>query len=93
MQAALAPVLAAGPPEARGNTDVTDAYARARRTVFETCPRVELPLAPGQALVLHRHLLHGIAPWPADADADAPADGRAVAWFRPQLADVTAWLG
>lgn len=90
MRAALAPGLLAVPPEARADTDVTDAYTRARRSVFETCDRVELPLAPGQAVILHRHLLHGIAPWSAGAGAP---HGRAVAWFRPMLADVTAWLG
>lgn len=89
MRAALAPVLLAAPPEARAGVDVTEPYTRARRTVFDTCPRVELPLAPGQAVILHRHLLHGIAPWRASGHA---ATGRAVAWFRPLAADVTAWL-
>ena len=94
MRAALARVLEDVPPENRADADVTDAYTRARRTVFETCPRVELPLAPGQAVILHRHLLHGIAPWPEAAPSPAPApQGRAVAWFRPLMADVTLWLG
>lgn len=89
MHDALAGVLAAVPPQDRACADVTEAYTRARRTVFDTCPRVELPLAPGQAVVLHRHLLHGIAPWP---DGGGAMHGRALAWFRPLLPDVTAWL-
>ena len=90
MRDGLARVLAAMPPEAQPDTDVTEAYVRARRTVFETCRRVELPLAPGQAVLLHRHLLHGIAPWRGGVQAP---QGRAVAWFRPLLADVATWLG
>jgi len=42
-----------------------------------------LPAAPGQAYLLHRLALHGVAPW-ADG-AEASADGRMVAYFRPIL--------
>lgn len=90
MRDALVPVLADVPPTAIAQIDVTEAYTRARRTVFETCRRVELPLAPGEAVILHRHLLHGIAPWRGGVQAP---QGRAVAWFRPMLADAAAWTG
>jgi hypothetical protein len=69
-------------------TDLTGAYQTARRAAFETCRRVELPARPGEALLLHRHMLHGIAPWRAPKDPG----GRMVAYFRPELADPAAWL-
>ena len=87
---ALAAALAAVPAGVRGQTDVTDAYVAARRAAFHDCPRLEVPLKPGEALLLHRHLLHGVAPWSAKA---APDRTRAVAWFRPLLKDVSEWLG
>ena len=69
--------------------DVTDVYAAARRRVFETCRRVEVAARPGEAILLHRHALHGVAPWTAAADA-AP---RKIAYFRPLLRDgLEAWL-
>lgn len=57
--------------------DVTEAYQAARRTCFETCARVEVPARPGEAYVIHRHALHGVAPWTGGAGR------RAVAYFRP----------
>lgn len=76
-----------GPPE---DHDITDAYQAARKQVFDTCPRVELPGEPGTAVILHRHLIHGVAPWQDAATADPP--GRMVAYFRPLLPSVTDWL-
>lgn len=76
-----------GPPE---DHDVTEAYQAARREVFATCARVELPGEPGSAVILHRHLIHGVAPWQAGATADPP--GRMVAYFRPLLPSVADWL-
>ncbi|MBV2361416.1 hypothetical protein KUH32_16750 [Thalassococcus sp. CAU 1522] len=72
--------------------DVTDAYQAARRRCFESCRRVEMPALPGEAILLHRLALHGVAPW-ADG-ATAAAEGRMVAYFRPLLAGgIAAWLG
>lgn len=71
--------------------DITEVYQAARRQVFETCRRVELPGTPGEAVVLHRHLIHGVAPWAEGAEAEGP--GRMVAYFRPVMASVAAWLG
>jgi hypothetical protein len=76
-----------GPPE---DHDLTEAYQAARREVFDTCARVELPGEPGTAVILHRHLIHGVAPWRAGAMADPP--GRMVAYFRPLLPSVNDWL-
>jgi hypothetical protein len=70
-----------------GDLDVTDAYQAARREVFETCKRIPLVAKAGQALLLDRHVLHGVVAWdPAIAD-----DMRMVAYFRPQI-PVADWL-
>ena len=73
----------------QADEDVTYIYQATRRAVFESCRRVALPLAPGEAMLLDRHLLHGIGPW-TDDTATAP---RATAYFRPQLGSVSRWLG
>ena len=90
MQAALAKALAGHPPETWGEVDVTDAYQSARAEVFKTCNRLELPGRPGEAVVLHRHLIHGVAPW--GDGATAPVEGRIVAYFRPLMRSVAAWM-
>lgn len=71
-------------PEANwADTDVTEIYQATRRQVFETCRRVEITASPGQAYLVHRFALHGVAPW-ADG-ASAPPEGRMIAYFRPEL--------
>ncbi|WP_137702082.1 hypothetical protein [Marimonas lutisalis] len=77
-------------PESRWHeVDLTAAYQAARREVFETCQRVELHARPGEAYLLHRLCLHGVAPWRAGADEA----GRVVAYFRPELpGGVGKWL-
>jgi hypothetical protein len=83
--------LAGYPPDQLHDVDVTAAYQAARRTVFDTCKRLALPARPGEAIFLHRHILHGVAPW-ADT-ASARPEGRMIAYFRPQMAGgVAAWL-
>lgn len=81
--------LADAPPEIWPETDITDIYQTARREVFERCPRVELAAAPGEAVLVHRLAVHGMAPWSDGAKA-AP-EGRVVAYFRPE-ADPETWL-
>ena len=88
MQAALARAFAGHPPEAWAEVDVTDAYQVARAEVFRNCRRVELPGHPGEAVVLHRHLIHGVAPWGEMPDVP---EGRIVAYFRPLLPTVAEW--
>ncbi|WP_430463971.1 hypothetical protein [Tabrizicola sp.] len=90
MQAALRAALAPHPPETWGDVDITAAYQAARAEVFRTCPRRELPGLPGEAVVLHRHLIHGVAHWAEGATA--PAEGRIVAYFRPVMDSVQNWL-
>jgi hypothetical protein len=84
---AVAEERAATGPRALGEIDLTDAYRAARSTAFTRCRRAPLPVRPGEALVLHRHTLHGIAPWSAPPEA-----GRAIAYFRPLLVEPDAWL-
>lgn len=90
MAEAFARVFAPHPPAQWDEVDATDAYAEARRQVFATCPRRELPLKPGEATLLHRMTLHGVAPWAEGARAAAP--GRMIAYFRPELPSVADWL-
>ena len=58
--------------------DVTEAYVTARRRVFDTCRRVEIPARPGEAYLAHRLILHGVAPWRGFDEGM-----RMVAYFRP----------
>jgi hypothetical protein len=87
---ALTAALAPHDPATWGDVDLTEAYARARRQVFDTCTRVELPVVPGEATLLHRLTLHGVAPW--GVAAKAPPEGRIIAYFRPLLSSVQDWL-
>jgi hypothetical protein len=66
------------------DTDLTEIYKATRREVFDTCRRITLPANPGEAYLVHRLALHGVAPW--QEGATAPPDGRMIAYFRPELA-------
>lgn len=87
MGAAFSRIFDGTDPVDFGDLDVTDAYQAARREVFETCRRVEVPTRVGEAVILHRHLIHGVAPWAGDA----PKEGRIIAYFRP-IAGYADWL-
>ncbi len=91
LQAALRAALAPYRPETWGEVDITEAYTAARACCLADCPRVELPAGPGGATLLHRHILHGVAPWAEGARA--AAEGRVIAYFRPLLPSVAAWVG
>ena len=82
VRAAFVRAFAGHPPEAWSDIDVTDIYHQTRREIFETCARVEIPARPGEAYVIHRLALHGMAPWPDTLDG--PEMGRMIAYFRPQ---------
>jgi hypothetical protein len=90
MGAAFRAALAAHPPDRWAEVDITDPYKAARAEVFRTCPRIELPARPGEATLLHRHCLHGVAPWAEGAAA--PPAGRIIAYFRPLMASVADWI-
>ncbi len=90
LRAALLSALTPHPPATWGDVDITDAYQQARRQIFATCRRILLPVRPGEATLLHRLTLHGVAAWkPGDI---APPEGRMIAYLRPQLATVHQWL-
>lgn len=86
LRAAFAGAFDGIPPENWGDVDVTDIYQAARKTAFETCERVEISAHPGQAILLDRHLLHGVAPWD-----QAQGEMRMIAYFRP-LIPYADWL-
>jgi hypothetical protein len=88
--AALRKALEGVPVAEWGEVDLTAAYKDARKRVFETCARVALPLRPGEASLVHRLTLHGMAPW--TEGAAAPPEGRMITYFRPMLPSVAAWL-
>lgn len=90
IRAALRATLSGHPPETWGDIDVTEPYQSARAEVFKTCRRIELPVSPGQATLLHRLTIHGVTPW--SRSAKAPPEGRIIAYFRPLLPSVQTWL-
>lgn len=76
------------PPNEWPSVDFTDIYQQTRKRVFDECERVEVIAQPGQAVVMHRMVLHGVAPWTA---GDNPL-GRRIAYFRPVFGDQQSWL-
>lgn len=73
------------------NVDLTAIYQATRQEVFETCKRVKVTAEPGEAYLVHRLALHGVAPW--EDGAEAPEEGRMIAYFRPELPPGTrGWL-
>lgn len=89
MSDALGAVLRMHPVADWANVDLTEAYSSARKLCFETCERVPLPVRPGEATLLDRRTLHGIAPW-ADG-AVGPDEGRMIAYFRPEMTEIRNW--
>jgi hypothetical protein len=90
MRRALSKALAGVSPQDWDEVDVTEAYHAARRECFETLERVEIFARPGEAYLLHRLALHGVAPWRGDEIRP-----RAIAYFRPTVAEPDApdwWL-
>ncbi|WP_261194055.1 hypothetical protein [Pseudoruegeria sp. SHC-113] len=91
IRAAFRDALAGVSPQDLAEHDLTEVYQATRRAIFERCLRRELPARPGEALLVHRLALHGIAPWAQSAEA-APA-GRVIAYFRPPMpGGVLEWL-
>jgi len=78
MRAALRARFAGIAPEDWGREDITEAYTAARREAFARFERVAIHARPGEAYLVHRLALHGVAPWTAP---DGPA--RVIAYFRP----------
>ncbi|MFY0619163.1 hypothetical protein [Shimia sp.] len=73
------------------SVDLKDVYLTARKQIFETCQRVPVLAQPGEAVLLHRQTLHGVATW-EPGGGDSPGGHRAIAYLRPCLAEgVSAW--
>lgn len=90
LRESLLDALRAHPSERWGEVDVTEAYKAARARCFAECRRIDLPARPGEAILLHRLTLHGVSPW--QEGAQAPEEGRIIAYFRPLMPDVASWL-
>jgi hypothetical protein len=84
----LATLLGPFPPERWQEIEVTEAYHAARREAFESCSRAAVVAGTGETYIVHRLALHGVAPWAASS----PMKQRAIAYFRPTLADPRDWL-
>lgn len=82
--------LASTPADGWNAVDITGAYHAARRAAFATCKRIEIAARPGEAYLIHRLALHGVAPWATSASAGP--DGRMIAYFRPEFRDGQDWL-
>lgn len=87
---ALADVLSPMPPEMWSELDMTEAYTQVRKRVFADHARRTLPVRPGETILLHRHMLHGIAPW--DNGASSEPEGRMIAYFRPCFPTLSDWI-
>jgi len=88
LRQSLHDALAPHPPGKWSDIDVTEPYQAARRMCFETCQRVEIHAKPGEAILLHRLILHGVAPW-----TGPPEPPRMVVYFRPLLpGGIRDWL-
>lgn len=91
MRAAFQTAFSALPAAQWGDVDVTSLYNQARKDAFQTCARLEVPVQPGEVVLLHRLTLHGVAPWAA-RDQDRQ-QGRMIAYFRPQIpGGVSPWI-
>ncbi|MEM7295927.1 MAG: hypothetical protein AAF330_04760 [Pseudomonadota bacterium] len=83
MRAAFGQRLDGLAPERWPEIDLTETYHAARRRCLKDCPRRIVHAQPGEAYLVHRLALHGIAPWARDAPA--PEEGRAILYFRPEV--------
>ncbi|PTX55571.1 hypothetical protein C8N43_0210 [Litoreibacter ponti] len=90
MRAAFAARLDGIDPQTWSGEDLTDTYHAARKRCFERCQRIEIRARPGEAYLIHRLALHGVAPW--REGETAPPEGRMIAYFRPELRDIAQWL-
>jgi hypothetical protein len=77
-------------PDDWPSIDVTEEYHDVRRKIFETCRRVEITAKPGEAYLVHRLALHGVAPW--KAEHDSACKERMICYFRPETGAIEPWL-
>jgi len=77
-------------PNNWGDIDITEIYQQTRREIFKQCRRVEVFGRPGEAYIIHRLCLHGVAPW--GVNAQSSKDGRMICYFRPEITGPWEWL-
>lgn len=70
--------------------DITNIYHDIRQQIFKVCKRVEISAKPGEAYLVHRLALHGVAPW--KAAPDSLCKERMICYFRPETGGVEQWL-
>lgn len=91
MRAAFIDAFRGIPSKDWGDVDLTELYKATRQVVFDRCTRVALPAQPGEALLVHRLALHGVAPWQEGVDTEP--EGRMIAYFRPEFSGLgDEWL-
>ncbi len=78
------------PMQSWHSEDISQAYIQAREEVFTHCERKEIYAQVGESFAVHRLAVHGMAPWGERASSDA--NGRMIAYFRPQIIDAYQWL-
>ena len=91
VQAWLIDTLSEIAPDDWSSVDLTESYQALRQQIFQSCERVKIHHKLGETVVMHRHALHGIAPWSKNAPQNS--HGRMIAYFRPEVSgDLTQWL-
>jgi hypothetical protein len=70
--------------------DITEDYHDVRHHIFKACKRVEIVAKPGEAYLVHRLALHGVAPWKTDLGSTCKE--RMICYFRPETGGVEQWL-
>lgn len=90
LREALRAALGDVPHDRWSEIDITEPYHAARRRIFAECKQVEIAAKPGEAYLVHRLALHGMARW--GETASAGPDGRMIVYFRPVLFGPGEWL-
>ena len=90
VRATFSRVFKGVPADQWGDMDITGVYHEVRRKIFTNCKRVEIHARPGEAYLVHRLALHGMAPW--KSGASATPDGRMICYFRPENGGPEDWL-
>ena len=84
----FANVFADIPPDEWSKIDVTDAYKSVRKTILNAVEPTPVIAKPGEAYVIHRLALHGVAPW-----TGTETTPRKIAYFRPTVSgSIAQWL-
>lgn len=77
-------------PDEWCSADMTEVYHEVRQQIFNSCQRIEIVAKPGEAYLVHRLALHGVAPWKADQNSSCKE--RMICYFRPEVGGIERWL-